>query len=145
MEYLVDQRSHKNAEGSEFKPLSSGTTPKHPAQYHRVRKPDTTIHRLNITTTISHHSQIANASNYRGFFHVNRGTTRRSYKKKMCTTIAFGIHQLTDFVRYLVRRELVTTGLLQFSDQPESYRVWRRSFQREHDLTHSEDMDLLFT
>lgn len=96
-----------------------------------------------MTTAISHHSQIANASNHRGFSHVNRGTTRRSYKKRMCTTIAFDIHHMTDFVRYLACRKLDTTGLLQFNVQPESYRAWRRSFQRGHDFTHSEEMDLL--
>lgn len=53
---------------------------------------------------------------------------------------------MTDFVRYFARRELVTTGLLQFNDQPESYRAWRRSFLnalRGLELTPSEEMDLL--
>lgn len=34
---------------------------------------------------------------------------------------------MTDFVRYLARRELVTTGLIQFNDQPYSYKAWKRS------------------
>lgn len=53
---------------------------------------------------------------------------------------------MTDFVRFLARRELVTTGLLQFNDQPESYKAWRSSFLnavRGLDLTCSEEMDLL--
>ena len=53
---------------------------------------------------------------------------------------------MTDFVRYFARRELVTTGLMQFNDQPQSYRAWQRSFQnavRGLDLTFSEEMDLL--
>ncbi|XP_032401557.1 uncharacterized protein LOC116707960 [Xiphophorus hellerii] len=54
--------------------------------------------------------------------------------------------QMTDFVRFLARRELVTTGLLQFNDRPENYRAWRRSFQnaiRDLNLTCDEEMDLL--
>lgn len=53
---------------------------------------------------------------------------------------------MTDFVRFLARRELVTTGLLQFNDQPESYRAWRRSFLnavRGLELSYNEEMDLL--
>ena len=53
---------------------------------------------------------------------------------------------MTDFVRFLARRELVTTGLLQLYDQPESFRAWRRTFLnavRGLNLTHSEEMDLL--
>lgn len=53
---------------------------------------------------------------------------------------------VTDFVRFLARRELVTSGLLQFNDRPENYRAWRRSFQnavRDLNLTSDEEMDLL--
>lgn len=53
---------------------------------------------------------------------------------------------MNDFVRYLARRELVSTGLLQFNDKPQSYRAWRRSFQtaiRGLNLTPSEELDLL--
>jgi len=35
----------------------------------------------------------------------------------------------SDLVRYLTRRELVTSGLTQFSDRPEDYRVWSQSFR----------------
>ena len=51
-----------------------------------------------------------------------------------------------DFVRYLARREIVATGLLQFNDRPENYRAWKRSFLTATDglsLTPSEEMDLL--
>lgn len=51
-----------------------------------------------------------------------------------------------DFVRYLARRELVSTGLLQFNDKPQNYRAWKRSFLSATsglDLTASEEMDLL--
>ncbi|XP_034385776.1 uncharacterized protein LOC117729138 isoform X1 [Cyclopterus lumpus] len=54
---------------------------------------------------------------------------------------------ISDFVRYFARRELVATGLLQFNDRPQNYRAWKRSFQnatRGLDLTPSEEMDLLF-
>lgn len=53
---------------------------------------------------------------------------------------------MNDFVRYLARRELVATGLLQFNDKPQTYRAWRRSFQtatRDLNLTPSEELDLL--
>ncbi|XP_019220198.1 uncharacterized protein LOC102082150 [Oreochromis niloticus] len=53
---------------------------------------------------------------------------------------------VTDFVRFLARRELVTSGLLQFNSRPENYRAWRRSFQnavRDLNLTSDEEMDLL--
>lgn len=39
-----------------------------------------------------------------------------------------GGSHINDFVRYLARRELVATGLLQFNDKPQNYRAWKRSF-----------------
>ncbi|XP_056273067.1 uncharacterized protein LOC130195510 [Pseudoliparis swirei] len=54
---------------------------------------------------------------------------------------------ISDFVRYFARRELVATGLLHFNDRPQNYRAWKRSFQNATkglDLTPSEEMDLLF-
>lgn len=57
-----------------------------------------------------------------------------------------GSSHLNDFVRYLARRELVATGLLQFNDKPQTYRAWRRSFQTATSglkLTPSEELDLL--
>lgn len=53
---------------------------------------------------------------------------------------------MTDLVRYFARRELVTTGLTQFNDQPQSYRAWKRSFKNALsglDLSASEETDLL--
>lgn len=53
---------------------------------------------------------------------------------------------MTNFVRFFARRELVSTGLLQFDDRPESFRAWRASFLnaiRGLDLSPSEEMDLL--
>ncbi|XP_036003031.1 uncharacterized protein LOC118566091 isoform X1 [Fundulus heteroclitus] len=57
-----------------------------------------------------------------------------------------GSSHINDFVRYLARRELVATGLLQFNDKPQNYRAWRRSFLTTIsglNLTQSEEMDLL--
>ncbi|XP_073510716.1 uncharacterized protein [Phyllobates terribilis] len=51
-----------------------------------------------------------------------------------------------DFVKFLARRELVTKGLVKFSDRAENYRAWRASFQnaiRDIGLSSSEEMDLL--
>nr|XP_054593164.1 uncharacterized protein LOC129160055 [Nothobranchius furzeri] len=53
---------------------------------------------------------------------------------------------MSDFVRYLARRELVATGLLQFNDKPQNYRAWKRSFlsaTQDLNLSPSEEMDLL--
>lgn len=58
----------------------------------------------------------------------------------------YGSPNPNDFVRYLARRELVSTGLLQFNDKPQNYRAWKRSFLSATsglDLTASEEMDLL--
>lgn len=55
-------------------------------------------------------------------------------------------HATDSHVRFLARCELVITRLLQFNDQPESYRAWRGSFLnavRGLDLTYNEEMDLL--
>ena len=51
-----------------------------------------------------------------------------------------------DFAKYLARRELVTTGLTKFDDQPESFRAWKSSFVNAVqglELTASEELDLL--
>lgn len=53
---------------------------------------------------------------------------------------------MNDFVRYLARRELVATGLLQFNDKAQNYRAWKRSFRSAItglNLTPSEELDLL--
>lgn len=53
---------------------------------------------------------------------------------------------MTDFVKYLTRRWLVTTGLNQFDDQPDSFRVWQSPFLnaiKGLDLSDSEELDLL--
>ncbi|XP_061829090.1 uncharacterized protein [Nerophis lumbriciformis] len=53
---------------------------------------------------------------------------------------------MSDVIRYFARRELVTTCMTQFNDQPESYSAWQQSFQnavRGLHLTCSEEMDLL--
>ncbi|XP_017275504.2 uncharacterized protein LOC108249317 [Kryptolebias marmoratus] len=53
---------------------------------------------------------------------------------------------VNDFIRYFARREIVSTGLLQFNDKPQNFRAWKRSFEntiRGLDLTASEEMDLM--
>lgn len=53
---------------------------------------------------------------------------------------------MTDFAKFLVRRELVTTGLSKFDDTPESFRAWQSSFlnaTRDVGLTYGEQLDLL--
>lgn len=53
---------------------------------------------------------------------------------------------MMDLVKYLARRELVSSGLTRFDDHPESYRAWRSSFIntiKDLGLTASEELDLL--
>lgn len=35
---------------------------------------------------------------------------------------------MIDFAKFLVHRELVTTGLTKFDDSPENFRAWQSSF-----------------
>ncbi|XP_026184221.1 uncharacterized protein LOC113143018 [Mastacembelus armatus] len=51
-----------------------------------------------------------------------------------------------DFARYLIRKELVSTGLLQFDDKPENYWAWKASFisaTKDLNLSAREELDLL--
>lgn len=53
---------------------------------------------------------------------------------------------MIDFAKYLARRDLVTTVLTKFDDQPESFRAWQSSFlnaPQGFELTASEELDLL--
>lgn len=59
---------------------------------------------------------------------------------------AHGTRQITDLTKHLVRRELVSAGLLQFDDRPENYWAWKMSFQdvtKDLSLTAREELDLL--
>lgn len=54
--------------------------------------------------------------------------------------------EMTDFVKFMVRRELVNTGLTKFDDHPENYRSWRSSFKNlinDLNISASEELDLL--
>ncbi|XP_061908561.1 uncharacterized protein LOC133653372 isoform X2 [Entelurus aequoreus] len=53
---------------------------------------------------------------------------------------------VSDFIRYFARREIVATGLLQFNDKPQNFRAWKRSFKNAInglELTTSEEMDFM--
>lgn len=53
---------------------------------------------------------------------------------------------MLNMARYLARREIISTGLKQFDDSPDTYRAWRSSFLNaihDLDLTASEELDLL--
>ncbi|XP_077369860.1 uncharacterized protein LOC144014155 [Festucalex cinctus] len=53
---------------------------------------------------------------------------------------------MSDITRYLVRRELVNSGLIKFNDRPENYWAWKSSFQNATgglNLSASEELDLL--
>lgn len=54
--------------------------------------------------------------------------------------------QMKDLAKYLVRREMVRSGLLKFDDRLENYWAWKTSFQavaRDLNLTAREELDLL--
>lgn len=59
----------------------------------------------------------------------NKGSPHPSQHHQTHTNCNNESSHINDFVRYLARRELVSTGLLQFNDKPQTYRAWRRSFQ----------------
>ncbi|XP_040908610.1 uncharacterized protein LOC121191510 [Toxotes jaculatrix] len=51
-----------------------------------------------------------------------------------------------DFAKYLMRREMVSAGLLQFDDKPENYWAWKTSFlsaTKDLNLSAREELDLL--
>ncbi len=55
-------------------------------------------------------------------------------------------NQMSDVVKFIARRELVSTGLMQFNDHPEIFRAWRASFinaTKDLNLSPSEEVDLL--
>ncbi|XP_047445286.1 uncharacterized protein LOC125010584 [Mugil cephalus] len=52
----------------------------------------------------------------------------------------------SDLAKYLMRREMVSSGLLRFDDQPENYWAWKTSFQSavwDLNLLPQEELDLL--
>ncbi|KAI2661156.1 hypothetical protein H4Q32_030204 [Labeo rohita] len=53
---------------------------------------------------------------------------------------------MLDFAKFIARRELVTTGLTKFDDNPENFRAWESSFvnaTKDLQLSASEELDLL--
>lgn len=51
-----------------------------------------------------------------------------------------------DFAKYLIRKELVSTGLLHFDDKPENFWAWKTSFTsatKDLNLSAREELDLL--
>eukprot|EP00079_Xenopus_tropicalis_P036616 XP_017950387.1 PREDICTED: uncharacterized protein LOC101733460 [Xenopus tropicalis] len=53
---------------------------------------------------------------------------------------------LSDFARYMIRRELINISLSRFDDCPESYRAWKSTFKAaiaDLNLTAKEELDLL--
>lgn len=54
--------------------------------------------------------------------------------------------QAQDLARYLMRRELISSGLLKFDDRPEHYWSWKASFvtaTQDLNLSYREELDLL--
>ncbi|KAK7879006.1 hypothetical protein WMY93_034161, partial [Mugilogobius chulae] len=56
------------------------------------------------------------------------------------------IQGVQDITRYLTRREILSTGLLQFDDHPENYWAWKASFKnaiKDLNVTAQEELDLI--
>ncbi|KAM7281667.1 uncharacterized protein ISCGN_006482 [Ixodes scapularis] len=54
--------------------------------------------------------------------------------------------ELSGVLKYLVRRDLVSTGLVKFDDHPENYRVWKATFKsmvQTLEVMANEELDLL--
>ncbi|XP_075445032.1 uncharacterized protein LOC142488412 [Ascaphus truei] len=54
---------------------------------------------------------------------------------------------LTDIAKYMIRRDLVQTGLISFDDRPENYRTWKFTFKdaiNSLDFSAREELNLLF-
>ncbi|XP_031747764.1 uncharacterized protein LOC116406890 [Xenopus tropicalis] len=57
-----------------------------------------------------------------------------------------GDQQMSDLVRFMARREMITSGLVQFDEKPENYRAWKVSFKNAIEdlhLSYKEETDLL--
>ncbi|XP_041424892.1 uncharacterized protein LOC121395423 [Xenopus laevis] len=68
------------------------------------------------------------------------------YHTPSVRNVPLGSSESNDLAKYLIRRELVSTGLLTFDDRPENYWAWKTSFQgitRDLNLTAREELDLL--
>ncbi|XP_012819273.2 uncharacterized protein LOC105947440 [Xenopus tropicalis] len=53
---------------------------------------------------------------------------------------------MSDLVRFMARREMITSGLVQFDEKPENYRAWKASFKNAIEdlhLSYKEETDLL--
>lgn len=52
---------------------------------------------------------------------------------------------MNNLTKYLIRREMVSSGLLKFDNRPENYWGWKKYFQdtRDLSLTAREELDLL--
>lgn len=76
--------------------------------------------------------------------HLSRNVT---HQQRTSQQTQLGEDQgVSDLVRFLARRKLVSTGLIQFNDRPECYRAWRASFLnviKGLNLSASEQLDLL--
>ncbi|KAL1021415.1 hypothetical protein UPYG_G00013000 [Umbra pygmaea] len=55
-------------------------------------------------------------------------------------------HLTSDLTKYLIRREMVSNGLLEFDDRPENYWAWKASFlnaTKDLNLSAREELDLI--
>lgn len=141
----MDQRSHKNVPGPDFKTSCSETTQWHAEQHCQVPKAGNDIHPLNATSCISHQSQIAKASDpkHRDISHIS---TARQHESDTKNASDDNLPHTMAFIRYLAPQKMVTSGLLQFHNRPESYKAVRRSPRsctKGPHLRHREEIDPL--
>lgn len=76
----------------------------------------------------------------------SNSTSSRSAWKQHSMANSDENQDVSNLIRFMARREIVSTGLLQFDDCPENYRAWKASFftaTKDLNLTAKEEMDLL--
>ena len=152
--YIKDQATQQKGQDSNPQRFSINGTER-PAEIEPVRGPQTPPPRteepipiVDVTSAIGrHHTPSLGSAG--GHLHKARPETYHRPIEEQHNNHQWQGNEVTrmaDFMRYFARRELVTTSLFHFDDQPDSYRAWKHSFlntTKGLNLTCSEEMGLL--
>lgn len=98
-----------------------------------------------------HSSPLRGSSSHRDHSHMATLSGNHDQPSQPYSTFASrepesGSAAMSDLAKYLVRREIVSSGLLKYDDQPENYRAWKASFYSSIESLHlapREELDLL--
>lgn len=99
----------------------------------------------------NHSSPLRGSSSHRNHSHMatllgNHDQPSQPYSTFASREPESGSAAMSDLAKYLVRREMVSSGLLKYDDQPENYRAWKASFYSSIESLHlapREELDLL--